>query len=129
MKQRKKLKIFEEIEIQIQDSFPGIEIAKNLGIQPNHYSQDVRNKNLNTKNKELCRSLEIDYLIRKEDSILMAWNLQQAQKTSYDNDDRIDELNEDILDDELEEYFKQHPRKKKTSLELVESEPEDFYGS
>ena len=76
----------------------------------------------------------------------MAWNLQQAQKTSYgknilhpvirviwlclsDNDDRIDELNEDILDDELEEYFKQHPRKKKTSLELVESEPEDFYGS
>ena len=46
-----------------------------------------------------------------------------------DNDDRIDELNEDILDDELEEYFKQHPRKKKTSLELVESEPEDFYGS
>ena len=58
-------------------------------------------------------------------------NLSVSRSTNgiSDNDDRIDELSEDILDDELEEYFKQHPRKKKTSLELVESEPEDFYGS
>merc|ERR1712137_865100 len=89
MKQRKKLEIAEEIEIQ-----------------------DLRNKYIHSKNKELCQSLEIDYLIRKEDSLLMKLNLQRAQNTSYDNDDRIDELNEDILDDELEEYFKQHPRKK-----------------
>merc|ERR1712137_122208 len=105
MKQRKKLEIAEEIEIQ-----------------------DVRNKYIHSKNKELCRSLEIDYLIRKEASLLMRLNLQRAQNTSYDNDDLSTSLMK-ISSDELEEYFKQHPRKKKTSLELVESEPEDFYGS
>ena len=38
-------------------------------------------------------------------------------------------INEDILDAELDEYFKQSRRVKKNSLELVESEAEDFYSS